>query len=90
MYSIIHYIEEPMYLIVLGAITSAIPAICMKQYAHSHEIHWLLISLISYIILLYVYYTLFEFSGVYNSSSSLTICVVVVTPVCIIGAIAEP
>jgi multidrug transporter EmrE-like cation transporter len=78
----------PWYLIVLGAITSAIPALCMKQYAHSHEIHWLLISLISYIILLYVYYKLFEFSGVsvlYPLLKVLSILFVIGTGVLVFG-----
>jgi len=85
MYSIIHYIEEPMYLILLGAIASAIPALCMKEYAHRHEIHWLLISFISYIILMYVYYKLFEFTEVsvlYPLLKVLSILFVIGTGVC--------
>jgi multidrug transporter EmrE-like cation transporter len=72
----------------LGAITSAIPALCMKQYAHSHELYWLLISLISYIILLYVYYKLFEFTGVsilYPFLKVLSILFVIGTGVLVFG-----
>jgi len=77
-----------MYLILLGAIASAIPALCMKQYTHSHEIHWLLMSFISYIILMYVYYKLFEFTGVsilYPFLKVLSILFVIGTGVCFFG-----
>ena len=75
----------PWYLIVLGAIASAIPALCMKQYAHHHEMYWLLISFISYVILMYVYYKLFEFAEVsvlYPLLKVLSILFVIGTGVC--------
>lgn len=88
MYSIIHYIEEPMYLIVLGAIASAIPALCMKQYVYRHEMYWLLISFISYVILMYAYYKLFEFTDVsvlYPLLKVLSILFVIGTGVLVFG-----
>jgi len=77
-----------MYLIVLGAIASAIPAICMKEYARSHEMHWLLFSFISYVILMYAYYKLFEFTSVsvmYPFLKVLSILFVIGTGVLVFG-----
>ena len=77
-----------MYLIVVGAIASALPALCMKEYAHSHEMHWLFISFISYVILMYAYYKLFEFSRVsvlYPLLKVLSILFVIGTGVCFFG-----
>jgi len=77
-----------MYLIMLGAITSAIPALCMKQYAHHHEFYWLVISFISYVILMYAYYKLFEFTDVsvlYPLLKVLSILFVIGTGVVVFG-----
>lgn len=78
----------PWYLIVVGAIASALPALCMKEYAHSYEMHWLFISFISYIILMYAYYKLFEFSRVsvlYPLLKVLSILFVIGTGICFFG-----
>jgi multidrug transporter EmrE-like cation transporter len=77
-----------MYLILLGAIASAIPALCMKEYAHCHKFYWLFISFISYIILLYAYYKLFEFTEVsvlYPMLKVLSILFVIGTGVLVFG-----
>jgi multidrug transporter EmrE-like cation transporter len=75
-------------LLLVGGVTSALPALFVKQYLHSKQSYWIALSGISYAILTYVYILLLKNTSVsilYPLLKVFSILFVIGTGLCFFG-----
>ena len=72
-------------LLVAGGVASALPALFVKQYLHSNDSYWIVLSFVSCAILIYIYVLLLKndsVSKLYPLLKVLSILFVIGTGVC--------